>query len=149
MKKFKFKLEPFLKYRAYQEHQQKLVVAKARTDVLNCEQEIERCKTEQATAHSRLDAGLASGVAAQQFQYFCNYFSGLERVTDLENERLNGFLDVLSKQQKELTQKSVARKVIGNLKERRKEEYYSQMLENEQKEMDDTVILRHIRAIPK
>ena len=37
MKKFKFRLEPLMRYREFLERQKQLEVAKARSDVLSCE----------------------------------------------------------------------------------------------------------------
>jgi flagellar protein FliJ len=149
MKKFKFRLEPLLRYREYIEQQKKLEVAKARTDVLTSEQAIAHSRREAGETHTKLETDLATGVDAYQFQLFCNYLSGLERSTEIEKERRKNFLVALTQKQKELSEKAVERKVIGNLKNRQKEAYYTEMMKEEQKELDDTVILRHIRNINK
>ena len=147
MKKFKFRLEPLLRYRAYLEEQKKLEVAKAGADVLECEQAIVRCQLAVDHTQTRLSADLESGVDATRFHLFCNYLSGLEQTTDLEQNKLQDLSALLAAKKEELAKQSVERKVIGNLKKRQKESYYTEMLKDEQKALDDTVILRHIRKM--
>lgn len=149
MKKYKFRLEPLLRYREYLEHQKKLEVAKAGTDVLTSEQTIAKYRRDADDTHETFDGNLASGMDSYQFRSFCNYWSGLENRLETEQKRREHLLAVLEKRQRELSQKSVERKVIGNLKDRQKETYYTEMLKEEQKELDDTIILRHIRNTTK
>jgi flagellar FliJ protein len=147
MKKFQFRLEPLIKYREFLERQKQLEVAKARSDVLSCEQSIEKTRTAFSEAAASLDTALGEGMDAARFLQVRNYMAGLEAFGASEEKRRVGLLKVLKRRQKELAQKSVEKKAIEKLKARQKEEYYTAMLKEEQKEMDDTMILRQARSL--
>ena len=146
MKKFQFRLEPLIKYREFLERQKQLEVAKARSDVLSCEQSIEKTRAAFSETAASLEAALGEGVDAARFLQVRNYMAGLEALEASEEKRRIGLLKVLKKRQKELAQKSVEKKAIEKLKARQKEEYYTAMLKEEQKTLDDTVILRQARS---
>ena len=142
MKKFRFHLEPLMKYRAFLERQKQLEVAKARSDVLACEQSIEKARSAFSNTVDGLEANLDSGMPAAQFLQVRDYLSGLESFEVSEEKRRTGLLKVLTRRQGELAKKSVEKKAIEKLRTKRKEEYYTAMLKEEQKTMDDMIILR-------
>jgi flagellar FliJ protein len=146
MKKFQFRLEPLRKYREFLERQKQLEVAKARSDVLSCEESIEKARAARAEMVGSLEADLGKGMDAARFMQVRNYLSGLESFEASEEKRRIGLLKVLTRRQEELARKSIEKKAIERLKERQKEEYYAAMLKEEQKNMDDTMILRQARS---
>ena len=147
MKKFKFRLEPLMRYREFLERQKQLEVAKARSDVLLCEQSIEQTRAAFSATVNLLEDDLGKGMDAMRFLQVKNYLSGLESFEDLEKKRRSKLIGMLSQRQKELEKKSIERKVIEKLKLRQKEEYYTMMSKEEQKSLDDTIILRQARSL--
>jgi flagellar FliJ protein len=147
MKKFKFKLEPLLRYRSFQEHQKKLAVASARHDVVACEAAIEKMALLSRTTAESLDAAMANGLDTMRFEWFNHYLSGLASLRVSQETRRFELMRTLIQRQQELTEKSVARKVVENLKGRKKEEYYRETFKAEQKTLDDMVILRSARKV--
>jgi len=147
MKKFQFKLESLRRYREFLERQKQLEVSKARSDVLSCEEAIEKTRAAHAETVGNLEADLGRGMDAARFLQAVNYMSGLESFAASEEKRRVGLLKTLTRRQEELARKSVEKKAIERLKERQKEEYYTAMLKEEQKNMDDTVILRQARSL--
>ena len=131
-----------MKYREFLERQKQLEVTRARSDVLACEQSIEKTRSALSETVDGLEADLDRGMAAAQFLQVRNYLSGLESFEASEEKRRTGLLKVLTRRQKELTEKSVEKKAMEKLKAKRKEEYYTAMLKEEQKTMDDNIILR-------
>jgi flagellar export protein FliJ len=121
-------------------------VAKARSDVLSCEESIEKARAARAEMVGSLEADLGKGMDAARFMQVRNYLSGLESFEASEEKRRIGLLKVLTRRQEELARKSIEKKAIERLKERQKEEYYAAMLKEEQKNMDDTMILRQARS---
>ena len=117
-------------------------MAKARSDVLACEQSIEKTRSALSKTMDGLEADLDKGMTAAQFLQVTNYLSGLESFEASEEKRRTGLLKVLTRRQKELAEKSVEKKAMEKLKAKRKEEYYTAMLKEEQKTMDDNIILR-------
>jgi len=146
MKKFQFKLEPLRRYREFLERQKQLEVAKARSDVLSCEESIEKTRAAFSETVSSLEADLGKGMPAAQFMHVRNYLSGLESFEASEEKRRVRLMKTLIRRQEELARKSIEKKAIEKLKDRQKEEYYTSMLKQEQKTLDDTVILRQARS---
>jgi flagellar FliJ protein len=146
MKKFQFRLEPLRKYREFLERQKQLEVAKARSDVLRCEESIEKTRAAHAEMVGSLETDLGEGMDAARFLQARNYIAGLEAFEASEEKRRVGLLKELNRRQKELARKSVEKKAIERLKERQKEAYYATMLKEEQKSMDDTMVLRQARS---
>lgn len=146
MKKFRFRLEPIMKYREFLERRKQLEVAKARSDVFSCEEAIQETRAAFSETVSSLEADLSEGMDAARFLQIRNYLSGLEFFEISEEKRRIGLLKVLTRRQEELARKSVEKKAIEKLKTRQREEYYTAMLKEEQKTMDDTIILRHARS---
>jgi flagellar protein FliJ len=147
MKKFKFKLDSLLRYRSFQEHQKKLAVAAALNDVMACEAAIDKMVLLARTTAKSLESALANGMDATRFEWFNHYLSGLSCLRVSEEARRLELMKTLIIRQRELTEKSVARKVVENLKARKKEDYYREALKTEQKNLDDMVILRGSRKI--
>jgi len=146
MKKFQFRLEPLRRYREFLERQKQLEVARARSDVLSCEESIEKTRAAFSETASRLEADMGGGMDAARFLQIRNYLSGLEAFAASEEERRRGLLKHLTRRQEELARKSVEKKAIEKLKARQEEEYYTTVLKEEQKGMDDTSILRQARS---
>jgi flagellar export protein FliJ len=131
-----------MRYREFLERQKQLEVAKARSDVLACEQSLEKTRSAFSKTVDGLEADLDRGMTAAQFLQVRNYLSGLESFEVSEEKRRTGLMKVLTQRQKELAEKSVEKKAMEKLKTKRKEEYYTTMLKEEQKTMDDMIILR-------
>jgi flagellar protein FliJ len=147
MKKFKFKLDPLLRYRSFQEHQKKLAVAAARQDVMACEAAIDQVVMTARTTAETLESAVSNGIEATRFEWFKHYLTGLSSLRVSEEARRIELIKALTQRQKELIEKSVARKVVENLKARKKEDYYREALKAEQKTLDDMVILRSARKV--
>lgn len=147
MKKFKFRLEPLMRYREFLERQKQLEVAKARSDVLSCEQSIEQTRIAFSETVNLLEDDLGKGMDAVRFLRVKNYLSGLESFENTEKERRSKLIGILTQRQKELEKKSIEKKAIEKLKLRQKEEYYTVMNKEEQKSLDDIIILRQTRSL--
>ena len=93
-------------------------------------------------AAENLETDLGRGMTAARFLHIRNYMSGLESVEVAEEKRRKGLLKVLTRRQKELAKKAVEKKAIEKLRAKRKEEYYTAIMKEEQKTMDDTIIIR-------
>ncbi len=145
MKKFRFRLESLVRYRAFLERRKQLEVAQARSDVLACERTIAQLHQARQATGEQVVQDLARGMDAVRFQNAQNYMSGLASEEMTAQGRRNTLLSVLSSRQKELAEKSVEKKAIEKIKERRKEEYYAAAMKEEQKTLDDIVILRRAR----
>ena len=145
MKKFKFKLDSLLRVRSFQEDQQKLAVVAARQEVITCEERIDEIRLQARKAAETLETSLVEGIDAMRLKWSNDHLSGLSALRVLEEGRHRELMKILICKQQELTKKTIARKVVENLKSRKKEDYYQEAIKAEQKEMDDMVILRSAR----
>ncbi|MBF0224203.1 MAG: flagellar export protein FliJ [Desulfobacterales bacterium] len=146
MKKFQFKLEPYLKYKEFLEDRAKMEVGKAVANVLNCENETEAIKNNINAASLAFDKETSLGINAERMYVYTNYINGLESSLESKQKELRQLILILEQKQKELAKKSVEKKTIDNLKDKRKEEYYQNIFKLLQKENDDTIIIREASA---
>lgn len=147
MKKFQFSLESFLRYKKYIERKAQLDVAKARADVLEGENRIDNLKKKYAEVMQNLDDEMSSGINADRYMHFTQYLTGINSFLDTQNKQQKSLRHILNEKQEKLAQASTSKKVLENLRLRRKEEYYSQILESLYKEADDMITLRKAREI--
>ncbi len=149
MKRFRFRLASLLRYRQYLERKAQLEVARVRSDIVACDRRIGQLKNDFEAAGRRLETEAETGVDAVRYLLFTNYLSGIDSFIEAENERRKRFLKELAKKQKILAERSMEKKILENLEERKKEAYYHEMLTAERKEADDTIILRKARDMDR
>lgn len=138
-----------MRYRQYLEHRARLEVAGIRSQVLECETLLDRCQKEQDETRKDLDQETTAGIAADRYFLYADYLAGIESLKEAENVRREALLQSLEEKQRELAKKSVGKKILENVKERRKDEYYKDLMRRLYKETDDTIILRKAREINK
>lgn len=149
MKKFEFRLEALLRYREHREHEMLQALASAQSDVRECEERIaERLET-LALKIEELDRLAASGIDVENYRIYMDYLAGMEAEIEAEKRRLTQLQDIVAERQKELTRRSIQKKMMENLKIRKKEQYFEEMLQLQQKETDDMVLLRKAMDINK
>ncbi len=147
MKRFKFKLQPLLNYRAYLEKMARLDAAKAGRDLSDCQDRIEQCHQRLFEAAVKMDEVVARGTDSLFIQRFVIYKDGLN--ADLVNEtRLKQKLAaVLAGKVKILNQKSKEKKIMERLKEKQRLAYNREILHLEQKDLDEISSLRSAREV--
>ena len=147
MRLFKFRLEPLLRFREHLAEQAQLTVAKIRSDILVFEDRIASLEKSYARTTEELDQKVGSGIGAKQYKQFTHFLAGIESNIESENMQRKELLKRLEEKQKELKQRMTDKKALENLKSRRREDYYQEMLKLDQKESDDMVILRQARGV--
>lgn len=147
MKRFQFRLEAFLRYREYQEQSAQMEVARARSDLMACEEKIARSREDCAKKMRELETRTSAGIESDRFLLFSEYLAGVESFLESEDGRRGELVKILEAKQKDLAEKSVKRKSLENLREQRKEEYYKEIANALGKETDDGVVLRKARDV--
>ncbi len=147
MQKFLFKLQPLLKYRQYLEHIAKQETAKAYGDVKECERAIEYFKKIYSDKADELDKKASLGISAMDFRYIRDYLDSIENDIKAETSRLIQFKTILLDRQKKLTEKSIDKKVIERLKQKKENDYMDEFRKYEQKEADEIASLKKARQI--
>ncbi len=90
-----------------------------------------------------------TGIKSSQLMCYSSYHSGLKQAIVDENKQHSMLVKELTHKQKLLKQKSIEKKAIENLKDRKKEEYYINLSDHLQKETEDIIIMRKVREIHK
>lgn len=147
MKKFRFQLQPILRYREYLEHMAKIDVAQAQMKVDACEADIANSEETINHVNCELDREMMSGIDANRLHYYSAFLTGMADILEKQMRRREVLVKEKKEKQDVLAQKAVGRKVMENVKERRKEEYYENVIKTMQKETDDTIIVRKAREI--
>jgi len=145
MKRFQFRLDPLLRFREHLLEQAQLEVARVRTDIEACRQRIAGFEKDyEATTHE-LDGEVSTGIDSKRYRHYVAYLKGIESQLEAENLRRMELAELLDKKTRELQQRSVDKKVLENLKNRRREDYYRETMRMLHKETDDAVTLREAR----
>ena len=147
MKKFHFQLDPLIKLREHREKMAQQAVAKARRDVVAAEERMAELKEEQNRQEAALAREVEGGISAQRFLLYTGYIGDTEFQHIAETQRRNALLKEERARRQELADKSVEKKILENLKELKKDAYYKEMREEEQKSTDDMTVLRKARDI--
>ena len=149
MKRFDFKLEPLLNFRKYLELLSQQMTAKAHLDLNNCENQIALLKEKYLSASDDLEKHMVKGINAKDFKQHHHFLGNIEN--DIENQ-LRSKIElkkVLEKKIAELKKRSVDKKVIEVLKDKRQKEYNDEIIKQDQKILDEISSQKKSRDIAK
>ncbi len=145
MKKFIFKLRSVLKYRKHLENLAQQEATQALMDVSECKEKIKIIIQSQQVLGDRIEEETFKGISAILFRQYNDYMESLENDITLKEQELLTLEKLLAVKQQALTKKSVERKVIERLREKKRAEYIEDMLAEEQKISDDISSLKKAR----
>lgn len=144
MKKFQFSLKALLSYREYLEQvaQQELAKVQAEINAINALIE----EFEHSRDKTREDLGIRSeaGITALDMGRYMDYLAGLEQNLIEARSYLSQLTRLAEKKRGVLTVKSVERKIITNLKEKRKADYVDEAGKAFQKQADEMVLVSRL-----
>ncbi len=146
MKKFKFKLEPLLKYRKYLERIAQQKTAKAHMDVKQCEQEITHLEQTWDHQADKMEIAAKKGVSASQFQQYYQYQVAVENSIVQEKTRKIELDKTLREKLLKLKKKSVDKRAMEIYQDKLKAQYTQEMIQIEQKELDEISTLKTART---
>jgi len=141
MKKFQFKLKALLSYREHIEKMAKEEVAKIQVEINHCNQSILECENAHRLSALEFENKMVEGITAEDHGAYSAYLNGLELRIASEEELLEKLKIILVRKQEELTKKSVSKKVIEKLKDKKKTEYYDELDKLAVKEADEMVLI--------
>jgi len=147
MKRFQFRLEPLLSYREHLLGQAQQEVARIRADVLACDERIALLEKDSAVTNQELDKEVSTGIDVKRYQHYTKYLEGIESNLGAENLSRKQMVKLFEEKQKHLRQRSIDKKVLENLKNRRRDDYYKDLIQRLHKETDDIVIVRQARGM--
>lgn len=145
MKKFKFSLEPLLRYRTFMEQKAKQELAEAYKNLADCEERIKQIENDKADAMIRMDNEMAKGISSDQYRLHTSFLDSLDALILSEEDRRIRLMKVVREKQQALAKKSVEKKAIENLKQKKRAEYLEEMASTQQKMADEIVMIRKAR----
>ncbi|MBF0257565.1 MAG: flagellar export protein FliJ [Desulfamplus sp.] len=147
MKKFNFKLHPVLKYREHLENIAKQEYVKAYMDVKTAQEMILQMEQAFQILADKVDQETITGISSMMFRQYNDYLDSLESDIELKRKELEQLQRVQAVKQQALTNKSVAKKVIERLREKKRGEYLEEFQAEEQKRADDIASLKKAREV--
>ncbi|NDY73399.1 flagellar export protein FliJ [Desulfobacter hydrogenophilus] len=147
MRKFQFKLQSLLKYKRHLEQVAKQEMAQAVADVLACEQRIIELKKDRISAMDLLDSLVEKGMGAGQFNRYRQFITTTDQMIHLERNRQTELEKILDEKRETLKQKTIDKKALERLREKKDREYTHEMIREEQKSLDEMTSLKTAREV--
>lgn len=146
MKKFTFSLKALLSYREHVEHMVRQEVATLQREILDCNERIDALLKEADSVRGELDLLCQAGIGADKYRFYSEYIDGVKLKVDDERQLLEKLDVYLKTKQAELLQKSVDRKVLENLRDKKKREYFENLEKVLQEESDEMALIQRSRS---
>lgn len=147
MKKFNFRLQPVLKYREYLENVARQEYVEAHMGVKAVEEQIAQMEQHYLDHAEMVEQKTLEGISSLLFRNYNEYLDSIEKDIVLKRKEHEQLQRVLAVKQQALTKKSVERKVIERLKEKKRGEYVEEFQAEEQKRSDDISSLKKAREV--
>ena len=141
MKKFQFTLKALLTFREHIEQVAMQELAKAQADVNHVADLIKELETSMVAVRDELEEKSVQGITALDMGMYLDYLQGIEQRIFEANMVLERLIVIMAQKREALAVKSVEKKIISNLKDKRKKEYIDSALKLAQKESDEMVLL--------
>lgn len=145
MKRFQFKLQSLLNYKKHLEEMARQEMARAVADVNACQEQIQSLGQTRKDAGKRLERLVEKGIGAAEFKLHNGFLSIVDQMIIEERQRKVRLEKVLDEKRSMLTKRTIDKKAMERLWERRAQEYTQEMLREEQKALDEVAALKTVR----
>jgi len=142
MKPFIFRLERLLNYRGYLERRAQVDLFNAKNEVRGQEEEIERLNRNKMDIWEECSDESARGMNVPLYQIYRSFIKKLDLDLEEANRRLEELEEKVKAKTAALREETIRKKTLENLKDLQRKRYMMQTDREEQKEMDEMVILR-------
>lgn len=142
MKRFKFRLEPVLKYRKIIKDQQEARLVRAQMACRETEADLEALKNKKAEAQAQMAENAKLGFSLIEHEASEIYNKKLDKERSVEKVRLAKRHKAIEFERKKLVKASIEEKSIEKLKDKQKKLYQAEFLQWEMKQIDDLVNTR-------
>ncbi len=142
MKKFKFRLDPVLRYRQYREELALMELARARQALVLSKKKIQQIQQARKGVMTDLNARQTEGLEVNRYRIYAAYLQGLGEKIKSENEHLME----IGRMVKEKYETAEAERISKDTLQRVRETQYTHYLQGrdrtEQKAADELIALR-------
>ncbi len=146
MKKFDFKLEPVLKYRKMVFDQVQEEFFSARKVLLEAINELENIQKEEEDHKNTLKKKQKGYIDVSNLVIHMRYLMHLNRMKKIKLEDVKNKENELNKVRENLIKVSKDKKILEKLKEKRFVDFTAEELKIEQKEYDESAIIKYSRV---
>ncbi|SMC65971.1 flagellar export protein FliJ [Sporomusa malonica] len=137
MKKFRFRLETLLRFRKMQEEQAQIKLAEAATQLHKQQEFLNLLQNQLASNIDLLSREQAASPTIETLKTFSYYIDKIKRDITKQQEQVDKADSYRQECLVELESAIKQRKLVDNLREKRLEQYHNELLQEEQKILDE------------
>lgn len=142
MKRFDFRLNKILYYRNHLKKKAQVELSEARTAYLQSEDAVAFLKEKRADLEEKWDGENRRGMTAPRYQIYRAFLDKLSADLEAAESRLEAAAHNVAAKEKALLEKSIHKKTLDILKDAKYEKYLEASSREEQKALDEIVLLR-------
>ncbi len=142
MQRFKFRLDPLIRYRQHRHRMALMEVAKAKRALIETTKRIRQTRQSKDAAIRERDDEQAEGIGIDEFRIYAAYLDRLRREIESENERLVENSRTIKEKQKSAEAERISKDTLEKVKEIQHMNYMQRLNRAEQKATDELAGLR-------
>jgi flagellar FliJ protein len=142
MKKFKFKLDSVLKLKNFKEEKIKTELGVIVANIHKCKAVMEKIKDDVNMAYKDQEAMLKKGASGQEVQFFAHFVKGKKEHMIFQQNTLKELNESYNLKINELKIIKGEVKIVENLKEKKKNEFYKEEEKKFQASIDELTLAR-------
>jgi flagellar FliJ protein len=142
MKKFKFRLDPVLRYRQYREELALMELAKARQALVLSKKKIQQIQQARKGVMTDLNARQTEGLEVNRFRIYTAYLQGLGEKIESENEHLVEVGRMVKEKHETAEAERISKDTLQRVRETQYTHYLQGRDRTEQKTADELIALR-------
>jgi len=142
MKRFKFRLDPVIRYREYRERIAQIKLARETQALIQSKNRISEIEQARRYAVSELDGEQEEGIEVDRYRVFTAYLRGLRHEIESESERLIEIGKRIREKQELVKAETIKKKTLEWIKQTEYSKYLEWVNRAEQKTADELIGLR-------
>lgn len=147
MKRFRFRLQALLNYKRHLEEMARQEMAKAVTRVNACEERIQSLVKERQEVALTLEKRVADGISSGEFKRYHGFMAAMDQAVSEQRHVKARLEKELEEKRSILTRRTIDKRAMERLREKRTDEYFREMLKEEQKVLDEVASLKRVREL--
>lgn len=142
MKSFNYRLDSILRYRDYLEKRAQIEVFRASQELLEKEDKIRQLDKKRLEISKKCNNEELEGVEVHRYQMYKSYLSFLDKEIDNTSAEIKKAEESVRKKKAILKKESIRKKTLQSLKDLQFEKYRIEYEKEDQKTVDDLVLIR-------
>ncbi len=142
MKKFKFRLDPVLRYRQYREKLALMELARARQALVLSKKKIQQIQQARKGVMTDLNARQTEGLEVNRYRIYAAYLQGLGEKIKSENEHLMGIGRMVKEKHETAEAERISKDTLQRVRETQYAHYLQGRDRTEQKAAEELIALR-------